>query len=98
MTQHKELIERLRTCEGDPMSMDWAYTDKQTLRAAMAAIEGLERENEALRKDAERYRFLRNCDLDDMAAKYWPNAEVPTDEVFDAAIDAAKGAEDVKKS
>lgn len=44
-------------------------------------------------RDAARYRFLRHADLDDMAAKYWPNgADVPEDAEFDAAVDAAMGA------
>ncbi len=40
-------------------------------------------------KDAERYRFLRYCDLDAMCKTYWPDSEVPTGLDFDAAIDAA---------
>ena len=52
-------------------------------------IREMKAEIERLRKDAERYQFLRDCDLDDMAAKYWPGGQVPTGEEFDAAIDAA---------
>jgi hypothetical protein len=40
-------------------------------------------------KDAERYGWLRFADLDEMAAKYWPNGQVPTGDDFDAAVDAA---------
>ena len=42
---------------------------------------------------AARYDLLRDCDLDDMAAKYWPGGQVPTGDEFDAAIDAALAAQ-----
>lgn len=79
MSKHTELIERLRCF------------DRVTCNEAADALEAQALEIEALRKDAERYRFLRECDLDDMAAQYWPGGEVPVGEEFDAAIDAAKG-------
>jgi hypothetical protein len=40
-------------------------------------------------QDATRYRWLAECDLDLMRAKYWPDGEVPTGEELDAAIDHA---------
>jgi hypothetical protein len=40
-------------------------------------------------QDAARYRWLAECDLDLMRAKYWPDGEVPTGEELDAAIDHA---------
>jgi len=49
--------------------------------------------DEQMRKDAERYRLLRYCDLDAMAAKYWPGGQVPINEALDAAIDAALAAQ-----
>lgn len=56
MSKHAELIERLRTfgAEGFPVA-----------GAAADALEAQERENEALRKDAEELKFLE-CDL-----MYW---------------------------
>ena len=54
----------------------------------------LERENEALRKDAERYRWLRSRDLDaidkgGVFAGMTPRNVVLNEEHLDAAIDAA---------
>lgn len=40
-------------------------------------------------KDAERYRFIRHTDLDEMARIYWPEGEVPVGIELDEAIDAA---------
>jgi hypothetical protein len=54
-----------------------------------ATIRELERENAELRKDAERYRWLRHADLEEASAKHWPNGEVPEGDEFDGAIDAA---------
>ena len=73
------------------------YKANEDLDAALLEIERLRkdaalvaaRERERMEKDAGRYQFLRDCDLDDMAAKYWPGGQVPTGEEFDAAIDAA---------
>ena len=42
---------------------------------------------------AARYDLLRDCDLDDMAAKYWPGGQVPTGDEFDVAIGAALAAQ-----
>lgn len=44
-------------------------------------------------KKAARYDFLRDCDLDYMAEMYWPGRQVPTGDELDAAIDAAKSAQ-----
>lgn len=145
MTQHTDLIDELRTCAGDPMSLDWAYIEKATITRAADALEATAKnafeamphdipqrmkdaiceetgwsgslvsrayielrkaftgepykanedldaallEIERLRKDAERYQFLRYCDLDEMAQEYWPGGDVPTGEALDSAIDAA---------
>lgn len=43
-------------------------------------------------RDAARYRFLRFADLDSIAEVHWKDAEVPTGDEFDAAIDAAMAA------
>lgn len=119
MTQHTELIDRLRGPIGTippDIQIEAAYAleaqarEIEGLQAARMAyasefppdgegepdvgsihqnIRAMKAEIERLRKDAERYQFLRDCDLDDMAAKYWPGGQVPTGEEFDAAIDAA---------
>jgi len=70
---------------GSPTEAAWmgAMTDPEDVPEFVRA------EVQALRKDAERYRWLRNCDLDAMAANHWPCGQVPIDEAFDAAIDAA---------
>lgn len=60
MTQHKELIPSLRMAGCNIPIADLAAD----------AIEDLERENEALRKDAERYRFLRRCHWADIPETY----------------------------
>lgn len=63
MTQHAELIDRLRK-GSDAESAAWDDSGiisglNSTMETAADAIEALEREVEALRKDAERYRWLR---------------------------------------
>lgn len=58
MTQHTDLIERLRASSEDGLTPDDAY-------AAAEALEAQAREIERLCKDAERYQFLRDtCWLD----------------------------------
>jgi hypothetical protein len=38
---------------------------------------------------AMRYEWLRYSDLDDAAARFWPEGDVPEGDAFDAAINAA---------
>lgn len=92
MTQHTELIERLRKgVEAMDDCSDGAALIKcdALMSVGADALEAQALEIERLRKDAERYQFLRYCDLDDMAQEYWPGGDVPTGEALDSAIDAA---------
>lgn len=67
----------------------WSAQDVATVESAADAIERLTAEVEALRKDAERYRWLRDTP--------WP-AELQTviqlhsNAIWDRAIDAARSA------
>jgi len=71
-----------------------AYVDAdRAARAALVAPQAAPAVDEQMRKDAGRYRFLRDCDLDYMAEMYWPDGQVPTNERLDAAIDAALAAQ-----
>lgn len=107
MTDHTDIVERLEN-----FCTDWdgsAMNDNTTpmdglhcvdLRQAAAEITRLRAEAEALRKDAERYRWLRDrlfgADWDwnnegvPVVLFRWPDgASIGAD--LDAAIDAAKG-------
>lgn len=83
MTQHTELIERLRTfgAEGFPIA-----------EAAANALEAQAREIEGLRKDAERYQFLRDtCWLDTpLEHVICLQLNAKWDRAIDEAIDADK--------
>lgn len=77
------------------VSEDTLSTIRGCLRAAEGDIDQLKAENEALRKDAERYRFLRDEDDDLVAA-----VSVAQDSItflggahLDSAVDAAMSKE-----
>jgi hypothetical protein len=58
----------------------------------VAEVERLTAENAALRKDAERYRWLRDSAGNDIMEKLMAECSPPRwDELVDAAIDAAMG-------
>lgn len=75
----------------------WKSANSQDLRARgelMIQVEKLEAENEALRKDAERYRWLRSRDLETISqggvfAGITPQNMVLNEETLDQAVDAA---------
>lgn len=100
MTDHTDIVERLNACADDPMWAAHCEMSKATARKAAAEITRLRAEAEALRKDAERYRWLRDrlfgADWDwnnegvPVVLFRWPDgASIGAD--LDAAIDAAKG-------
>lgn len=71
---------------GAPLSIgDKLYAAPTQAAPAPAVAELVE----ALRKDAERYRWLRFADLDAAKEKFWPDGQVPEGLEFDAAVDAA---------
>ena len=66
--------------------------DDRELRCVIADLKA---ENEALRKDAERYRWLRSNSVPPYhdhfpVARYFDTGEMILGEALDAAIDAAK--------
>jgi hypothetical protein len=70
------------------------FSERKLRLEADARLAELERENEALRKDAERYRWLRSRDLDTIDkggvfAGMTPRNIVLNEEHLDTAIDAA---------
>lgn len=88
-----DLVERLREfgdsgrAEGGAYTMSRAFMDR-----AADEIERLRAENEALRKDAERYRAIRNAFLTDdhgFADRVGETPDDATADDFDASIDAA---------
>lgn len=89
MTQHTDLIERLRASSEDGLTPDDAY-------AAADALEAQAREIEGLRKDAERYKFLRKCHWTDSPPTYVVttleglklNAMTYSDDRLDEVLDA----------
>lgn len=92
MSKHEDLIKTLRASAA-AMPFDAAVAVQY--RAAADALEAKEREIEGLRKDAERYRWLRTQDSEDFefAVVKNPHFDVfESPEELDAAIDAAKGA------
>lgn len=72
---------------------------KLRIMGSNAAVESITKLVEQLRaeleaaavdkRDAERYRFLRHADLDELAAANWEDGQVYEGEALDAAIDAA---------
>ena len=87
-----------RSCVADPTSSQQRFTFARAIESAATApllerIAELERELEAVRKDAERYTHVKNveskfavCKWNDDADEWWPVDELS----IDAAIDAAK--------
>jgi len=69
------------------------YEKVSAARAAVAtAVEALAAENKALREDAERYRWLRHGDNDEVIlvpCTWTTTGYLPRNEELDAAIDAA---------
>lgn len=65
MTQHTDLIALLRA-NADMMPTD-SHIGRQ-YKSAADALEAQAREIEGLRKDAERYRLLRECGVDSYEA------------------------------
>lgn len=108
MTDHPDIVERLQlrmlVQHGGPKGMDYGWNlqeyDSEMHREAAAEITRLRAEAEAMGKDAERYRWLRDrlfgADWDwnnegvPVVLFRWPDgASIGAD--LDAAIDAAKG-------
>lgn len=98
MTDYKELLDRLRapTVSHHKVSNDWE--EYETVRRerpapplnheAADAIEALQAEREALRKDAERLEYILGCDLD-AARQYVPVNREEFMQKRKAKIDAA---------
>lgn len=84
LQEHKQHLVDLRETNGFD---SWA--------AALVEIDRLKTENEALRKDAERYRAIRNCDLDVGIAAFHVHAEdlFLGGDVADTCVDAAMAKE-----
>ena len=62
------------------------------LRSAASGDDALAAERDALRRDAERYRWLRDSAGNDIMEKLMAECSPPRwDELVDAAIDAAMG-------
>lgn len=79
----------------NPQYYDQIGTESYERHQVVKALEYLHQENERLRKDAERYRWLRDCNGGSIGI-----TTIHTDECFeyilvgtnaDAAIDAARG-------
>jgi hypothetical protein len=71
MSNYTELMDRLRiepTASQFLNFSDLFSTLVQERKQAADAIEALQRENAELRKDAQRYRMLRNCGVDSYEA------------------------------
>lgn len=97
-TERREVLQGLKSAR--PPQPQWSNVEEGALQAAQRAVSDLERsvrDAKARTKgeelNAERYRLLRHCDLDDMAEKYWPGREVPTGVALDIVIDAAIAAQ-----
>lgn len=117
MTQHTDLIERLRASSEDGLTPDDAYAAAEALEAqareiaelkaqeaelctlyglAQAECKKLRAEVEGLRKDAERYKFLRKCHWTDSPPTYVVttleglklNAMTYSDDRLDEVLDA----------
>ena len=107
-------VERLRTAEGDAMTykagMENVAQQRDQLKAEVAGLNtgyaafeqvnaGLKAEVEALRKDAERYRWLRiadwwgspMCVIRNSKDQAKLGSDCPSSDRLDAAIDAAMG-------
>lgn len=107
-------VERLRTAEGDAMTykagMENVAQQRDQLKAEIAGLNtgfeayeqvnaGLKAEVEALRKDAERYRWLRIADwwrspvcvIRNPKEQAKLGSDCPSGDRLDAAIDAAMG-------
>jgi hypothetical protein len=78
------LQDKLRACADDPMWADHCEMRKVTAQLAAFELDRLQAENEALRKDAERYRWLRI-----ESAQGWNLFGHYTQDALDAAIDDA---------
>lgn len=102
MTDHTDIVERLADAAQNISWMDGRSIDVafSAMHEAAAEITRLRAEAEALRKDAERYRWLRARPLDDDeiyiavdSAKYPNRWGLGGDDPngCDAAIDATKG-------
>lgn len=87
LQEHKQHLVDLRETHGFE---SWS--------AALVEIDRLKAENEALRKDAERYRWLRSRDLETISkggvfAGSTPDNLVLNEETLDQAVDDAMGKE-----
>lgn len=82
---------------------DYINDDRDMLRAEIVALKGtiadLEAECEELRKDAERYRWLRDAKINTLPYdNHGMGPEFPYDDDLDAAIDAALAQEQENKA
>lgn len=86
-TDHPELIARLR---GWP-NLPGLNLDKDLMRGAAAALETLAAELEAVRADAERWRWLRDPNATDLTdLEIGEMVSNLSFESLDAAVDAAR--------
>ena len=92
-----DIVERLRNAGDDPMWADHCELRKTTAHEAADTIERLRSELEDARRDALRYRWLRDKHPADLGL--WVahgvvgvNLQCWRNEELDAAIDAAQGA------
>ena len=87
----EKLIHDLRA-RINPQYFDQIGTESYERNQCVMALEYLRQENERLKADAERYRWLRDSDYDIGELFQHIQAHGLTNTGIDAAIDAARGA------
>ena len=86
-----EALQTCKLCRSTGPDVPCAYPTEINRQQAKT-INALRAELEAAaadKRDAERYRFLRHADLDELAAANWKDGQVYEGEALDAAIDEA---------
>lgn len=85
------IVQRAENAEA-ALVAEVAKNGRHAMRVTIAQLEARLAEVEALRKDAERYRWLRDSAGNDIMEKLMAECSPPRwDELVDAAIDAAMG-------